>query len=258
MLRALSLTRRWRRVKEGRIGAGEDEVEWRTGREMARIDLGKGDGEDDLTEALRQLEKQQKKAPDTPQQPATPADTEAAKRRARREREEAHRRARGDIEGAVEAIRERQLAEEKVAAKKKAPRRWPWIVLGVGVLALAAVAVLALRPEPLPPPAVSAKDAVRGFWGAIAENHYEGATVYYPALVDKYGSRKQAAIYLARKFGEDPVTKVDVGEAEPLPESDDLRVAYEVWRRSGRPYSGEFVVRDSGSEKAGFVIVTGM
>ncbi|MFB3883498.1 MAG: hypothetical protein ACE149_19710 [Armatimonadota bacterium] len=226
---------------------------------MARIDLDAGDGQDDLSEALRQLEKQQKKPAEGPQPAAAPADSdEAAKRRARREREEAHRRARGDIEGAVEAIRERQLAEERVAAKKKAPRRWPWIVVGAVAAVLIVVAVLSFRPEPLPPAAVSAKDAVRGFWSAVSEGHYEGATVYYPALVDKYGTRKQAGIYLARKFGEDPVTKVNVGEPESLPDSGDVRVPYEVWRRSGRPYNGEFVVRDSGSEKAEFVIVTGI
>jgi hypothetical protein len=238
---------------------------------MARIDLDNGGSEDELADALRQLEKQQQKAGEVPKPEgrdggpsglATPArsgeEIEAARRRARREREEEHRRARGEIEGAVEAIRERQIAEERAAVKKRAPRRWLWVVLGVVGVAVIVVAILAIRPEPLPPPAFSAKDAVRGFWDAIATGHYQGATVYYPALVDKYGSRKQAAVYLVEKFGEDPPTKVTVGEAEPLPESDDVRVSYEVWRRSGRPYTGEFVVRNSGSEKADYVIVTGM
>jgi hypothetical protein len=224
---------------------------------MARIELGGGESQDELADALRRLEEQQKKrSADTTQPPA--ADPAVAKRRARREREEGHRQARGDIQGAVEAIRERQLAEERVAAKKKGPRRWPWVVLGVGAAALIVLAVMVLRPEPLPPPATSAEEAVRGFWGAIRDGRYQGSTVYYPALVDKYGSRKQAGLYLAERFGEDPPTKVNVGEADALPDSDDVRVSYEVWRRSGRPYSGEFVVRNSGSEIAGFVIIAGM
>ncbi len=223
---------------------------------MARIDLG-GDSPEELAEALRQLEKQQKKAPEG--QPRPPADTEAAKRRAQRERAEGHKRARGDIQGAVEAIRERQETEQRVAAMRKAPRRWPWIVLGAAVLALTAIIFIALRPEPLPPPAASAKDAVRGFWGEIVQKHYEGATVFYPALVDKYGSRKQAALALSQRFNEDPPTKVNIGEEEPLPESTDMRVTYEVWRRSGRPpYTGECVVRDSGSPETGFIILTGL
>jgi hypothetical protein len=223
---------------------------------MGRIDLDSDGSHDELADALRQLEKRQQAA-DSP--PRADAGAEAARRRARREREEEHRRARGEIEGAVEAIRERQLAEEqRAAAKKRAPRRWAWIVLGVVAVAVIVTAALALRPEPLPPPAMSAEEAVRGFWEAIAAGHYQGATVYYPALVETYGSRRQAAVYLIEKFGGDPPTKITVGEAELLPESDDLRVSYQIWRRSGRPYSGEFVVRDSGSEKADYVIVTGI
>jgi hypothetical protein len=223
---------------------------------MARIDLGGGDSKDELEEALRQLERQQKKPAGT--QPSAPADTDAAKRRAQREREAEHKRARGDIQGAVEAIRERQEAEQRAAVRVKGPRRWPWIVLGVVGLALIALAVMIFRSEPLPAPAMSAKEAVRGFWSSIANRRYEGATVFYPALVDYYGSRQQAALHLSQRFGEDPVTKVNVGEAEALPESDDVRVSYEVWRRSGRPYKGEFVVRNSGSEEEGYVIVTGL
>ncbi len=223
---------------------------------MARIDLGGGDSKDELEEALRQLERQQKKPAETQ---GAPAPTDAvAKRRAQREREAEHKRARGDIQSAVEAIREREEAKERVVAKKKAPRRWPWIVVGVVGLIITGVVVMALLPKPLPPPATTAKQAVSGFWNAIVEKHYEGATVFYPALVDRYGSRKQAAIVLAQRFGEDPPTKVTVGEAEPLPESDDLRVTYEVWRRSGRPYNGECVVRNSGGEKTGYTIVTGI
>jgi hypothetical protein len=80
--------------------------------------------------------------------------------------------------------------------------------------------------------------------------------VYYPGLVDKYGSRQQAAVYLRQNFEADPPRNVTVGEAEPLPETEDLRVSYEVWRRSGRPRTGEFIVRHSEST-GGYVIVAG-
>ena len=223
---------------------------------MARIDLGGDDSQDDLTEALRQLEQQQKKAAE-PEEAADkpPADVEAARRRARREREAEHKRSRQDIQGAVEAIRERQDAEKAVGRKKAAPARW--IALGVVLVVIIAAGIVFLRPEPLPPPAATPEGAVRGFWDAIAQQHYESATVFYPALVDRYGSRKQAALYLADRFERDPVTKVTVGEAAELPESEDLRVSYEVWRRSGRPTPGEFIVRDSGSEETGYVVITG-
>jgi len=223
---------------------------------MARIDLGGDDSQDDLTEALRQLEQQQKKAAE-PEEAADkpPADVEAARRRARREREAEHKRSRQDIQGAVEAIRERQDAEKAVGRKKAGPARW--IALGVVLVVIIAAGIVFLRPEPLPPPAATPEGAVRGFWDAIAHQHYTGATIFYPALVDRYGSRKQAAVYLADRFDKDPVTKVTVGEAAELPESEDLRVSYEVWHRSGRPTPGEFIVRDSGSEETGYVIITG-
>ncbi|MCJ7752090.1 MAG: hypothetical protein MUQ65_13510 [Armatimonadetes bacterium] len=223
---------------------------------MARIDLGGDDSQDDLAEALRQLEQQQEKAAE-PEEAAEkpPADVEAARGRARRERESEHKRSRQDIQGAVEAIRERQAAERAVGRKKAGPARW--IALGVVLVVLIAAGILFLRPEPLPPPAATPEGAVRGFWDAIAQQNYPGATVFYPALVDRYGSRKQAALYLADRFEKDPVTKVTVGEAAELPESEDLRVSYEVWRRSGRPTPGEFIVRDSGSEETGYVVITG-
>ena len=223
---------------------------------MARIDLGGDDSQDDLAEALRQLEQQQRKAAQ-PEEAAEkpPADVEAARRRARREREDEHKRSRQDIQGAVEAIRERQDAEKVVGRKKAGPARR--IALGVVLVVIIAAGIVFLRPEPLPPPAATPEGAVRGFWDAIAQQHYESATVFYPALVDRYGSRKQAALYLADRFDKDPVTKVTVGEAAELPESEDLRVSYEVWRRSGRPTPGEFIVRDSGSEETGYVVITG-
>ncbi len=223
---------------------------------MARIDLGGDDSQDDLTEALRQLEQQKKKAAE-PEDAAetTPPDVEAARRRARKERETEHKRSRQDIQGAVEAIRERQVEERAVRREKAGPARW--IALGVVLVVIIAAGMVFLRPEPLPPPAATPEAAVRGFWDAIAQQHYAGATVFYPALVDRYGSRKQAALYLADRFERDPVTKVTVGEAAELPDSDDLRVSYEVWRRSGRPTLGEFIVRDSGSEETGYVVITG-
>ena len=222
---------------------------------MARIDVGGNDSQDDLAEALRQLEQQQKRAePKEPQQ-GPPPDVEAARRRARRERETEHKRSRQEIQGAVEAIRDRHAAEKAVRREAAGPARW--IALGVVLVVIIAAAVFFLRPEPLPPPAVTPEGAVRGFWEAIAQEHYDGATVFYPALVDRYGSRKQAALYLAERFQSDPVTKVTVAEAAELPDSIDLRVGYEVWRRSGRPTPGEFIVRDSGSEESGYVIITG-
>jgi hypothetical protein len=122
---------------------------------------------------------------------------------------------------------------------------------------LIAAAVILVRPEPLPPPAATPQAAVKGFWETMAHGHYEGATVYYPALVDTYGSRRQAALHLREMFGDDPPVKVSVGDPEELPESGDLRISYEVWRRSGRPRTGEFIVRQSDSAAAGYVIVYG-
>jgi hypothetical protein len=219
---------------------------------MARIDLG-DDSQDDLADALRELEKQQKKTngPDT----AAP-DAAAAKRRAEEEREAERERSREEVEGAVEAIRERQVAERVPprARARAGPARWVGIAGGAAALVVAAV--LFLRPEPLPPPALTPQAAVKGFWESMVQGHYQGATVYYPALVEKYGSRRQAALYLEQTFGEDPPTTVSVGEPEEISDSDDLRVGYEVWRRSGRPRRSEFIVRHSGGE-AGYVIVYG-
>ncbi len=174
-----------------------------------------------------------------------------------REREAEHRRSRQEIEGAVEAIREQQVAAERAAPKAK---RGPalWIALGVVVIALLGVAILALKPEPLPPPAYSPQAAVRGFWEQVAQGHYQGATVFYPGLVEKYGSRKQAALHLAHLFRDDPPTRVGViGEPEQLPDTEDLRVSYEVWRRSGRPRTGEFIIRKAPGEDGSYIIITG-
>ncbi len=225
---------------------------------MARIDLGEDDSQDELAEALRQLERAQQRRPEQTEGPAAEgpaAEEEAAKRQAQEEREAEHERSREEIEGAVEALRERQVAER--APGRAAPSRAPWIALGVVVVGAITAGFILLRPKPLPPPAATPRAAVEGFWEAIAQGHYQGATVYYPALIDRYGSRRQAALYLEQHFGDDPPMKVTVGEPEELPDSADLRVSYEVWRRSGRPRTGECIVRDSGSEETGYVILTG-
>ena len=137
---------------------------------MARIDLGGDDSQDDLTEALRQLEQQQKKAAEPEDAAETPPpDVEAARRRARKEREAEHKRSRQDIQGAVEEIRERQVEERAVRREKAGPARW--IALGVVLVVIIAAGMVFLRPEPLPPPAATPEAAVRGFWDAIAQQH---------------------------------------------------------------------------------------
>jgi hypothetical protein len=209
-----------------------------------------------LAKALQELEKQQQRQESEPR-PAPEAeetrDEDAARRRARQQQEAERQKSRDEIEGAVEAIRERQVAERvPVRRARFGPARW--IALGAIAAGVIVLAAILLRPEPLPPPATSAQAAVRGFWDAIGRGHYQGATVYYPALIENYGSRKQAALHLKQMFGDDPPVKVSVGPPEELADSDDLRVGYEVWRRSGMPRKGEFIVRDSGSA-TGYVIV---
>jgi len=224
---------------------------------MSRIDLDGDDAQDDLAEALRQLERQQKKPAEAGAR--RPSEQDLERRRQEREREADHRRSRNEVQGAVEAIRERQIAQERAAPSRRArPSPARWIVIGVIAIAAIVSTAIALWPEPLPPPAVSPQEAVRGFWGQIIAEKYEGASVYYPALIDKYGSRKQAALFLEQELAADPPTKVNVSEPEPLPDTEDLRVGYEVWRRSGRPRTGEFIVRDTGGEETGYIIVIGL
>jgi hypothetical protein len=224
---------------------------------MARIDLD-GDSGGDLNEALKQLEERQKRAAGRKETESAEAeateDPQVARRRVQRQREAEHRQSRDDIQGAVEAIRERQ-EERKPRRKEAGPARW--IVLGVVVAAVLGAAAFFLRPVPLPEPAYTPEGAVRGFWQEISEGRYQGATVFYPALVDKYGSRRQAAMYLEDRFASDPVTKVTVGVPEELPDTGDMRVSYEVWRRSGRPTTGEFIVRGAGPPANTYSIITG-
>jgi hypothetical protein len=132
-----------------------------------------------------------------------------------------------------------------------------WVLVGIAAVGLIAAAVVRLRPKPLPPPAASAEAAVTGFWKALIAGDHEGATVYYPTLVDRYGSRKQAALMLGQYFGGNPPTSIyQVGEAEGVPDSDDLRVSYEVILRSTRPRRGECIVRYS-EQQQGYVITAG-
>jgi hypothetical protein len=221
---------------------------------MARIDLDGDDSQDDLTEALRQLEQRQQ-GPSAPEA-EEPSGDEAGKRRAERERKEEHRRSRQEIQGAVEAIRDRQVTERATTEKRAAAGPVRWIVVGAVAVAILVAGILFLRPEPLPDPAATPASAVQGFWESLSEENYEAATVYYPSLVDKYGSRQQAAVYLRQNFESDPPRNVTVGEAEQLPDTEDLRVSFEVWRRSGRPRTGEFIVRHSAAD-GGYVIVAG-
>jgi hypothetical protein len=221
---------------------------------MARIDLGDDDSADALADALKQLEAQQKR---TAEQPEPTADEAAAKRRFEEEREAAREASRGEVADAVAEIRERQAVAEPAPSGGVLARVRLALILAA-VAAFGAAAIITLRPEPLPPPALTAREAVRGFWSSLIEGHYEGATVFYPSLVDRYASRRQAALFLEQFVGSDPPMRVvRVGEPESLAGSGDVRVSWEVTRRSGRPWSGEFIVRDSGSGEVGCVIIHG-
>jgi hypothetical protein len=132
-------------------------------------------------------------------------------------------------------------------------------VLGVLGVAFVVAAVIGLWPKPLPPPAESAQEAVSGFWGAVVEGDFEGATVYAPFLVDRYGSRKQAANFLAKMWQGNPPTVVrEVSALGPVPDSSDLLVSYEVVRRSGSPITGQALVQNTGDPKRGYVIAGGI
>jgi len=239
-----------------------------------RIDLGDDDSQDSLADAMRQLEQdlagQQKPAEAKPEEPveaglpeegeeeAGPSDQDsAAKREFEAAREAEHRKSREGIQDALEQIDRDQRETVDRGVRRKAPSPIKWVVTVVLLIGLIGAAVLTLRPEPLPPPAASPQDAVRGFWAALVEENYEAATVHYPALVDRYGSRKQAALHLRDMFGGNPPIQVSsVGEPEALPESDDLRLSYEVFLRNGRPRTGEFIVRRAASPEPVYFIVT--
>jgi len=191
-----------------------------------------GSPRDELQEALRDLARQQRRAPSP-----TPGE---------------------EVAEAVERIAERQREERR----RRPPSRWArakWPAMGVATLALVVVCVIVLWPEPLPPAAESATEAVEGFWRAIIGGRYEAATVYCPSLVDRYGSRAQAARFLKGHFSSNPPTMVrNVTVSGTVPDSLDLIVDYEVIRRSGSPFSGQAVVTDTGDRKQGYVIVSGI
>ena len=182
------------------------------------------ESEEELADALRQLEEaarggrgRKRKPPGAEEGPGEQSAEGAA----------ADRKAREDVQEAVA-----EILEERAAAARRPRRRARlgptarWTLLGVVVVGLAAAGLMALRPRPLPPAATSAQEAVDGFWKALIAGDYEGATVYCPMLIARYGSRKQAALVLRQYFGDNPpVTVHAVGEAEQLPDSDDLRVS---------------------------------
>jgi hypothetical protein len=188
------------------------------------LDTNGGDTNDDLEKALRQLQRPQKRQP----------RSDAEKKQQTRE----------EVQDAV-----RELAQQqKVAAEARKPRapRPTWLIpVVIAAVALAGIiiAVIAFRPEPLPAPATTAQGAVSGFWRSLIDGKYEAATVYCPSMVDKYGSRKQAAERLQETFGQNPPVRLSkVGDPEELPDSSDLRISYEIYLRSGTPRSGEAIV----------------
>ena len=205
-----------------------------------RIDLnGKDGGPEDLQDAFRQLEKQQKEAAEKPP-------------------EEPKAKPRPDIKDAVLQIKEQQEEAEREPEVSPWPRRLRWSIIGIGVVTVLVATVMLLWPTPMPAPALSPRGAVRGFWSALIEENYEGATVFYPSMVDRYGSRKQAALRLQEVFREDPPVRISsIGSAESVPDSDDIRVSYEIFLRSGRPRTGEAIVSGADLEESGYVIITG-
>jgi hypothetical protein len=223
---------------------------------MGRIDLGDDDSQDELADALKQLEEQSRQ-----EQSGSEPVREAGETREEFEerRREEHRRTREGLEEAVEEIRElREVAERRPRPGEGAGAAVRWVVIVALAAAVIVAGVLKLRPTPLPPAADTAQEAVGGFWSALIAGSYEGATVYYPALVDRYDSRKQAAMRLEEYFGDNPPVNIkSIGEPEQLPDSTDLRVSYEVVLRSGRPRTGEFIVAHSGQRETGYVIITG-
>lgn len=211
-----------------------------------RIDLNGEDGSpDDLQEAFRQLEEQQKAAAETPA--------------AEKPSEEPEAKPRPDMKDAVLQIKEQQKEAEREPVVSPWPRRLRWSIIGLGLVTVLVATALVLWPTPMPTPALSPRGAVRGFWSALIEENYEGATVFYPSMVDRYGSRKQAALRLQEVFRGDPPVRISsIGSAEALPDSDDMRVSYEIYLRSGRPRTGEAIVSGADLEESGYVIITGI
>jgi negative regulator of sigma E activity len=200
-----------------------------------RIDLGDDGSKDELAKALEQLQRPRQK-------PVI-------------EREQ-----REEVQDAVREIAEQRKAEAAVRRRRRAVPPWAkWAAIGAVLAAVAIAVVVVTRPEPLPPPAASPQEAVRGFWQALIDGRYEAATVYYPSMVQTYGSRKQAALKLREQFGANPPVRLSqVGEPEQLPDSGDYRVTYEISLRSGAPRGGEAIVADTREAGAGFAIIAGI
>ena len=193
-----------------------------------------GDSQDELQEALRELERQRRAAP-------KPIPREA-------------------VQDAIKEIAEQQREEKARGAKgpsRLATLKWP--IIAVLTLAILVVCAIIFRPAPLPPPAESAAEAVEGFWKATAAGNYRAATVYYPSLVDRYGSPEQAGRFLKDHFQGNPPTVVrSVKVAGNVPDSLDLIVDYEVVLRSGKPQIGQAIVTDTQDPKRGYVILSGI
>lgn len=197
-----------------------------------RIDIEGGDPQNEIEEALRQLTQRQR--------PPEPDD---------------------ELERAVQEVAEQQRAVG-IGRRPQAPSPWAariaWVGIAVVVVALIVAAVVLTRPEPLPPPAASAEEAVRGFWSSLIQGQYEGATVYFPSLVQTYGSRRQAAQRLRELFSANPpvnLRRVDPPEFQE--DNNTYRVTYEVYMRSGLPKVGECTVAPPLNQASGYVIVTG-
>jgi len=197
-----------------------------------RIDIDGGDAENEIAEALRQLGRKRE---------AVDRETE--------------------LKRAVQEVAEQQKAAAPVPPPGRRPTS-PWAAraawIGIAVVALGLIgAVFALmKPEPPPPTARTAEEAVRQFWTCLIEGRYEAAVHYYPAMQTRYGSTGQAAEQLREVFQQDPPTVIRlIEEAEPVPDSSALRVRYEVYKKSGQPRVGEFLV--TGSSTTGFIIITG-
>ncbi len=230
-----------------------------------RIDLGDDDSDDSLKQAMRDLERQLRGGEDAAETeppdeedaaPQPPPETDG-RRKVEQERDARHRESREGIQDAVEAIERDQEAIAAARAARPAASRIRWVALGILVAGAIAVAAVMLRPQPLPPPAEYPEAAVEGFWREIVAGSYEGATVYYPSLVDRFGSRKQAALHLRDLFQDNPPIEVtSVGTPEELPDSADLRVGYEVYLRNGVPRVGEFIVRYTGDPATGYAIAS--
>jgi len=227
-----------------------------------RFDLGNGEGADDLEEALRQLQRGGRPAETTPKADAEATDEETraeARRRFEEQQEAERRKSREGIEGALGAIRKQQIAAAEAAPRRPWLTVFKWSAFALIGLALVVALVLALLPTPPPPPARSPEAAVQGFWESVISGDFEAATHYYPPMVDRYGSRKQAALSLESYFRSDPpVAVASIGQPEQVPDSEQLWVSYEVTNRSGRPRVGEAVVVYSSGEGTGYTVVSGI